>query len=136
MSTTKRRWPLFLLLTLLGLVVVAMIPWFGSVRTAGYYSAKQGKAPYHFPKGFLWGTATAAQQVEHQHQGNQCQQPGRTKKLKVHGQVFAGSALGSSCGRTWRLALIFVRSALTKLEPIESTTMAPISQWNRSVTGR
>jgi beta-glucosidase len=92
MSTTKRRWPLFLLLTLLGLVVVAMIPWFGSVRTAGYYSAKQGKAPYHFPKGFLWGTATAAQQVEHQQNSDWTAFERSVFKNKLFGYISPGVA--------------------------------------------
>jgi beta-glucosidase len=53
-------------------------------------------APLHFPPGFLWGTATAAHQVEGQNSNNQWwdweQQPGR---------IWHGDRSGDACG-WWR----------------------------------
>lgn len=53
-----------------GMALLAMVliyPWFGASRTQYYLSYFEQKGPFHFPEGFLWGTSTAAQQIEHQH---------------------------------------------------------------------
>lgn len=42
-----------------------MVPWFGSRRLGGTRSQTPLQPPFSFPDGFLWGTATAAYQIEH-----------------------------------------------------------------------
>ena len=65
MATSLRR---KLVLAALGLsaalVPTLAIPWFGSRRLIGLRSASKLPGPYLFPPGFLWGTATAAYQIE------------------------------------------------------------------------
>lgn len=65
MGTSLRR---KLMLSALGLSAVLVpaltIPWFGARRLPGTRSSTNLPAPYLFPPGFLWGTATAAYQIE------------------------------------------------------------------------
>jgi beta-glucosidase len=65
MGTSLRR---KLILSALGLSAVLFpaltIPWFGARRLPGTRSYTNLPAPYLFPPGFLWGTATAAYQIE------------------------------------------------------------------------
>lgn len=65
MATSLRR---KLVLAALGLsaalVPTLAIPWFGSRRLTGLRSGSKLPGPYLFPPGFLWGTATAAYQIE------------------------------------------------------------------------
>ena len=58
-----------LLLSALGLSALAVpvlaVPWFGKRRLYSRRSLSRLPGPYIFPPGFLWGTATAAYQIEH-----------------------------------------------------------------------
>src|SRR5215470_8075282 len=77
--------------------------WEGSFRgeapsNSPFFRNRSTMTPRHFPPGFLWGTATAAHQVEGQNTGNQWwdweQQPGR---------VWHGDRSGDGCD-WWRHA--------------------------------
>src|SRR5687768_3288771 len=61
----NRRWflvPLSLAALAAGLLVV--LPTFGARRSGGFVSVDARQAPYTFPAGFVWGAATAAEQIE------------------------------------------------------------------------
>ena len=63
----RNRWFLAIFLFLvLATLVLCFGPWLGLRRYKGQSSAFQDQAPYRFPSGFYWGTATAAQQIEDQ----------------------------------------------------------------------
>lgn len=63
----KRALALALAILLLGVAVVLFTPWFiGVERATARYGDLDAEPPYRFPDTFMWGVATAAQQIEHQ----------------------------------------------------------------------
>jgi len=65
MGTSLRRKLIWSALGLSAVLLPVMtIPWFGARRLRGTRSSSKLAPPYLFPSGFLWGTATAAYQIE------------------------------------------------------------------------
>ena len=46
--------------------LAVMLPLFGNIKSSQLTSDFTDRALYDFPKGFLWGAASAAQHIEHQ----------------------------------------------------------------------
>lgn len=63
---TWRKVFLYLIVLFVGLGLLSTLPLFGNKRLNRFQSQFKDKPPYKFPPGFLWGTATAAQQIEWQ----------------------------------------------------------------------
>lgn len=65
MTSKRRRLILLAGLVLLLLPAALLPPWFGARRIDRRLSPLDAAPPYRFPQNFLFGTATAAQQIEH-----------------------------------------------------------------------
>ncbi len=65
MASSLRRKLLWSVLGLSAVLVPTLtVPWFGARRLSGTRTSSSLPPPYVFPTGFLWGTATAAYQIE------------------------------------------------------------------------
>lgn len=63
---TSLHWVLGSLAVVVLVAAGLMLPWFGKVRRKEVLSPFDDEGPFTFPEGFLWGTSTAAQQIESQ----------------------------------------------------------------------